>query len=666
MPKPLNLISGTPLATFVLDSIPVSDILVVVSHSLPDVNFESTLPHLARGKAVRCISLSRATRGAVETAYLGLREESALLDRPVVFYDNDTVYDFSGVTFPTGAHFVGVARAADAKEIAPYCYVRCSAADGTVAAVAEKRKISADFAVGVYGFESVRAFLEVAKAVLLGGDSNGSCQAEDFYMSAVYARLLAEGLRVTAVRMPAPLCLGTAEDIERNAPRLPFRPLRFCFDIDNTLVHYKVLPDGAYRDCAPVPRMVELVRALKTAGHFIVLSTARGMATAKSNLGAAQARIAAETFENLSALGIPYDEIYFGKPHADVYIDDKAYNPFFNLFEAIGMPSLELAISRKLLDTRGTLRSNRFNSIERVRGLMHKHGPIASMAGEEFFYRVVQTSPVARYFARYHGSSSDATTISLQLEYIQGCTHYELLRSGLLTRTHVSALMDAMDAVHVCVGIPVTTTHNAVYDNYVTKLRLRISDAERYPYSDVSAVVDALGAYLRLYVDSPRFAVVPIVHGDPWFSNTMIESATSRVVFLDMKGDIAGTLTTNGDALTDFGKLYQSLLGFDGLLEGKPTPETVLSPLREAFLAQVQERGYLLADLQAVTACLIAKTLHFMDVDVGTRASIWAIVRALALNATGGGSGVVQERGGTDDCDSSSSEAVLAPCQSIV
>lgn len=121
-----------------------------------------------------------------------------------------------------------------------------------------------------------------------------------FFMSRVYSRLLAEGSRVEALHVRRPLCLGTPADIAANAALIPFQQLRFCFDIDNTLVHYRRLPDGEYRDCEPVPRMVELVRSLKAAGHVIILSTARGMATAKSNLGAAQAKIAAETFENLT------------------------------------------------------------------------------------------------------------------------------------------------------------------------------------------------------------------------------------------------------------------------------------------------------------------------------------------------------------------------------
>jgi len=192
--------------------------------------------------------------------------------------------------------------------------------------------------------------------------------------------------------------------------------------------------------------------------------------------------------------------------------------------------------------------------------------------------------------------------------------------------------MDAMDSVHCCPGIPITISASSVFDNYITKLQARIGNKDCYPFEDTVEVVNGLGSYIQRYTTSPRFSIVSVVHGDPWFSNTMLQG-TSRIVFLDMKGDIAGTLTTNGDPLTDFGKLYQSLLGFDGLLSGDPTPDSLLAPLRTAFLDLVVERGFLLPDLDAITACLIAKTLHFMEVSLDVRGKIWGIVRDLASKA---------------------------------
>ena len=208
---------------------------------------------------------------------------------------------------------------------------------------------------------------------------------------------------------------------------------------------------------------------------------------------------------------------------------------------------------------------------------------------------------------------------------MDGSTLFELLRDGLFTGTHLRAVMEALDAMHSCAAIPVAASKEAVFENYATKLAARIGDKARYPFADTGAVVARLGAAVREYVDSPRFRMASVVHGDPWFSNTML-AGPGRIVFLDMKGDLAGRLTTNGDPLTDFGKLYQSLLGFDSLVLGLPAIDpAVLAALRATFLEEVRHRGFAEDDLRVVTACLIAKTLHFLEVAPAVRAAVWAI-----------------------------------------
>ena len=48
------------------------------------------------------------------------------------------------------------------------------------------------------------------------------------------------------------------------------------------------------------------------------------MKTCGGNVGQAVARQGATTFDWLKQHGIEFDEVYFGKPQADVYIDDNA------------------------------------------------------------------------------------------------------------------------------------------------------------------------------------------------------------------------------------------------------------------------------------------------------------------------------------------------------
>lgn len=64
---------------------------------------------------------------------------------------------------------------------------------------------------------------------------------------------------------------------------------------------------------------------LKAQGHYLIIMTARNMATQEANLGKVIKNIGKITLDWLEQHQIPYDEIHFGKPNAHVYIDDRAF-----------------------------------------------------------------------------------------------------------------------------------------------------------------------------------------------------------------------------------------------------------------------------------------------------------------------------------------------------
>lgn len=117
--------------------------------------------------------------------------------------------------------------------------------------------------------------------------------------------------------------------------------LRICFDIDKTLVTFPDV-EGDYSTVKPIHKNIEFVRLAKSLGHTVILYTARKMGTYSGNAGRALAEIGKITFETLEKFNIPYDEIYFGKPSADFYIDDKAVYAFDNLEHATGIKKYEL------------------------------------------------------------------------------------------------------------------------------------------------------------------------------------------------------------------------------------------------------------------------------------------------------------------------------------
>ncbi len=89
----------------------------------------------------------------------------------------------------------------------------------------------------------------------------------------------------------------------------------YCFDIDGTIC---TNTDGAYEEAQPYSERIEKLNQLYDAGNEIIIFTARG-----SKTGINWAEL---TKKQLELWGVKYHELIFGKPYADVFIDDRAVN----------------------------------------------------------------------------------------------------------------------------------------------------------------------------------------------------------------------------------------------------------------------------------------------------------------------------------------------------
>lgn len=99
--------------------------------------------------------------------------------------------------------------------------------------------------------------------------------------------------------------------------------MRIVIDLDGTICPIKSA-NQTYDQLLPLTGAAERIKELRCNGHYIIIQTARNMATCESNLGRVLKNVGRITLEWLDRHGIEYDEIYFGKPNADVYIDDRA------------------------------------------------------------------------------------------------------------------------------------------------------------------------------------------------------------------------------------------------------------------------------------------------------------------------------------------------------
>lgn len=97
--------------------------------------------------------------------------------------------------------------------------------------------------------------------------------------------------------------------------------MRICFDIDGTVCELKSYI-GSYKDVLPLPGIREFIEKRRQQGDVIILYTARHMKSCSGNVGRVIAKQGKNLLDWLESNGIYYDELYFGKPQADVYIDD--------------------------------------------------------------------------------------------------------------------------------------------------------------------------------------------------------------------------------------------------------------------------------------------------------------------------------------------------------
>ena len=102
------------------------------------------------------------------------------------------------------------------------------------------------------------------------------------------------------------------EQIWRLKKELEASPKRFVFDIDGVIARAGGMN---YDSAEPNFPMIQVINQLYEQGHEIVLFTARGYVT-----GIDWHEV---TEKQLIRWGVKYHELYFGKPNADYYVDDR-------------------------------------------------------------------------------------------------------------------------------------------------------------------------------------------------------------------------------------------------------------------------------------------------------------------------------------------------------
>ena len=605
LPKPMCTVRARPLIYHVLEALPkeIKTITFFYSEALDRVQFDRFIRHSCNNlQEFRFQKISLETRGPVETAYVGLHNTSLDEDKPVLFIDNDTINTFNPTKINREYLSIGTFHTLDRTK--PYSFLKTDPTGTRVLDIKEKDGISNTYSTGLYYFPTVKLFRELSDTLFRTQSTR-----KEYFLSDMYALAIEQGNTVYTFPCEASVGLGTHADIMENIHKVKHYPMRICFDIDNTLITFSEKV-GTVDGLEPIPGMIGLVRKLHKDGHTIVLQTARGMKSCSANLGHVGKRAMMNVFRVLEQFDVPYDEIYFGKPYADLYVDDKAWNQYSNPLFSSFMFNYSKDTS-VLHIPKGC--SNNENTLWRKEGRLVKEGPRSSLEGEIYFYKLIQGTSLQGICPAYYSESHAMDRSFLTLEFLNGVSVSRLFRNGLLTKHMLGAVVDIIKTLHsTVIKNDNPLTKNDIIMNYLGKLNERAQSHPNYRLERIEEVLEIINAHITRYINSSDFAITDVIHGDPWFDNMIYSYENQSVKLLDMKGKIGAIFTLKGDKMVDYAKLYQSILGFDYALHADKYPPEYESNCRQWL---TEHLSFSLEDpvFEAVTACCILKTFFYFS-----------------------------------------------------
>jgi len=475
-----------------------------------------------------------------------------------------------------------------------YSYVKIH--NDKVIDIIEKEKISNDACSGAYGFSSSKQLLEYTQKVL---DKKIKQKGEYYTSTAIKEMLKTIPFENCTISVNNYHCLGTPLQLKyfyNNYPRVSIEnkqnisPQRICFDLDNTLVSYPKIPND-YTTVEPIQKNIDFLKYLKTFNHTIIIYTARRMKTHKGNVGKCLSDIGKITFDTLEKFAIPFDEIYFGKPHADVYIDDLALSCYDNIEKELGY----------YLDK---IEPRSFNTLE-LNSIETFKKTSDDLSGEIYYYQNIPTGlkdlfPLLIDF--------DANGKWYVVEKIQGVTVSSLYVNEMLTEDMLVNIMNTIKRIHIDGSESIN-----IYSNYVNKLKKRYESYDYSTFRHHRETYDSIVEGLTNYETEQRGKCV-VIHGDTVMTNILINKF-GKIKFIDMRGKVENTLTIYGDFLYDWAKLYQSLLGYDKILLGKTMSHSYESKMLECFesyFVDLYSEAYL-RDLKMIVKSLLFSLIPLHD-----------------------------------------------------
>jgi capsule biosynthesis phosphatase len=554
-PKALIKIFGKPILNYLLDNLNLTHVdfvCIPYNSEYAAYDFEENISRNYPNINFKFIKLNYNTEGAAETINIALKNLGDI-DKPVLCLDGDNFYTVDIITLWGSKNRVFTFE--DLNETNIYSYVDIK--ENKIIDIIEKEKISNNACSGAYGFSSCKQLLEYTQKII----DNKIKQKGEYYTSTLIKEMIKDCIIFNNINIDINnyFCLGTPIQVRQfynNYPNISclndkysIKSQRICFDLDNTLVSSPRI-NGDYSTVEPIEKNIKFLRYLKNFDHTIIIYTARRMKTHNGNVGKCLCDIGQITFDTLKKFNIPFDEIYFGKPYADVYIDDLALNCYDNLEK-------ELGYYMDKIDPRS------FNTLE-LNTLQTYKKISKDLSGEIYYYKNIPNSikDLFPIFIDY-----DINNKWYIIEKIKGVTVSSLYTDELLT---ANTLIHIMNSIHRIQSVKIDNLdldNINIYANYANKLKDRYESYDYSRFNNHKEIFELLFNQLINY-EKNNCGVCTIIHGDTVMTNIMINNL-DKIKFIDMRGKLGDNLTICGDFLYDWAKLYQSLLGYDAILNNK-------------------------------------------------------------------------------------------------
>lgn len=549
-PKPLIKVKGKELIFWLLDSLKTKKndrVYLIYNNLLENYKFEEKI--LSKHKNVSFLKLPINTKGPIQTInefikisnFRDQKEKVVIIDGDV-FFNIDILSKIRKQILSSLFYF-------KTKETKPiYSYIKLRKKD--VIEIAEKIKISSNANCGVYFFSSLEILKKNINLSLKKSKKN-------LYISDVFKLLLKNKNRVNSILLNKNdfSILGTPDQIKEFSLKNDIKTQTFFINFNSLYNEYNV-SKNFYENFIPNISNHKFINNLYLNNHkiYIVYVLQEFNFNKNSNSKLKTELIIKKILKNSN---LNYTKLIHQQYKYDHYIDSKAVNSINNLNTKLGF--YDNTVSRD------------FNSITVGENYTIKKSLNKRKLKSEINYYQNLNQNIKHLFPDLIESGSNY----YKIKTINGVSYSYLYNNNLLNEKDLVQLINSIDIIHSSTAqymkqkkiIKKNTSNLNIYSNYAKKLRDRIKNIDKNLINEENFFIHSLILKLEDYKKNSE-GIFSVIHGDPTFSNIFRENNRS-IKFIDPRGALDNQLTIFGDKFYDYAKIYQSLTGFESILNYK-------------------------------------------------------------------------------------------------